>query len=314
MSDVINNNRQKKIVSWVGMLLIAVSLVFIVNRFLEADLDFAILASPQVIAGLVAISFAYSIVFIATAVNYRAWIYNVSGFKIPYPPAISIYCSANLYKYIPGSVLTIVGRNRLAVEYSGLSHGKVAFSTLLEGSFFVVAVIITTLVFSFEYAADGISQINFSPIVTAIIIGILVVVALIIFLTRRRIGKFFKDIGEIGTLKPLALAKRFITALLLATAWGSTFLLILVLMGQPMDVRLALTVIGLFNLSWLVGFAIPIAPAGLGIREAATFVLFGGVVDEGFLLLAIMAHRVIAITSDVMAYCIAICYARVKKE
>jgi len=307
------NSRQKKIVSWVGVLLIAVSLVFIVNRFLDAELDFAVLASPQVIVGLIAISLAYSIVYIVTAVNYRAWIYNVSGFRIPYPQAISIYCSANLYKYIPGSVLALVGRNRLAVEYSGLSHAKVAFSTLMEGAFFVIAVIITTLIFSFEYAAQGISQINFSPTVIIIVAGILLLIALVIFLTRHRIKTFFKDIGEIGKLKPLALTKRFVAAILLATAWGSTFLVILILMGQPMDLRLALKVIGLFNLSWLVGFAVPIAPAGLGVREAATLVLFGGVVNDGHLLLAIMAHRVIAITSDVMAYCIAICYAKVKR-
>lgn len=309
-----NKNKQKKIVSWLGLLLIAVALVFIVNRFLGVDLDFAILASPWVITGLIAIIFAVSFVVIITALNYRAWLYNVSGEALPYPEIINIYCSANLYKYIPGGFLYVVGRNKVAIDYEEVSHGKVAVSTVLEGVFFVIAAFTVALAFSFDYALIELRQLHFSPTVLAIIAVVALVIGLVVYFTRHRIKEFFKTIRETGRLKPLAYMKRMLAALALATTLGTAILLLLMLMGQPMTIPIALTVIGLYNVSWLTGFFVPIAPAGLGVREAATLMLLGGIVQDGYLLLAVMAHRVVSIAGDLLAYCISLLLVRIKKK
>ena len=307
MDDIINK-KQKKIVSWVGMLLIAVSLVFIVRRFMEAEIDFSILASPWVVAGLVAATLATSFIVMVTSMNYRSWLYNISGMAVPRPAVLEVYCSANLYKYIPSGILTVLGRNRLAVEFEELSHGKVAVSTLLEGTFFVIAAVIISMVYSFDHAISELRQIDAVPIILAVVAGIVASIALAVYLMRHRIKKLFEMPDGMSALKPLVLAKRMVAALAIATMWGIMFLLVLAIMGQPVTLSIALAVIGLLNLSWLVGFFVPVAPAGFGVREAAILIFFGGVVNDSYLLLALMAHRVVSVVGDVIAYCIAISY------
>ena len=300
------NKRQKSVVSIIGTLLIALSLVFIVRRFLDGDIDFAILASPSVVISLIVLAFANSFVMIVTAANYRAWIYNVSGEKIPFPSTINIYCIANLYKYIPSGVLNVIGRNRLAVEHEELSHGKVAVATFLEGLFFVLFSAITALALSFYYVSGLLRQITLSPAIILIIVGVLATIALIVYLLRGRIKKLFATSEMTGILKLPALVKRGASAFALATTWGVVFVIVLIIVGQPMTFGLALTVIGLFNVSWLTGFFVIVAPAGFGVREAAMLVFMGGIVIEGYLLLALMSHRLVAISSDVIAYLISL--------
>jgi len=311
MDEVISNKR-KKIVSRIGMLLIVVSIVFIVRRFWEVELDYAVFSSPIVVAGLIAIAFVNGAIVIMTAANYRALLNNVTGVMIPFPEVIKVYCSANLYKYIPGGILSVLGRNKLAVDNEELSHSKVAATTVLEGVFFILAALVTTLVYSSDYAVQELRQLDILPIVLAAIAGVVIVIALVVYLTRHRIKRFLGSIGIKGVLKPPVLAKRTVAALVLANMWGFMFMWTLVLMGQPITPYVATTVIGLFGLSWLIGFFVPIAPAGLGIREAAILMFIGVIVCDSYLLLAIMAHRVSAIIGDITAYCAAICYASVK--
>ena len=312
MDDIISK-RKKKIVSWVGLLLIVVSLVFIVQRFLEVELDYAVFTSPRVVAGLAAVVVAKSLVVLFTATNYGYWLFNVTGMIIPLPEIFKVYCSANLYKYIPGGFLTILGRNKLAVDYEELGHGRVATATVLEGAFFVIAAIIIAMLYSFDYAINELKQIDTLPMASAIVAGIVAVIALVTYLMRHRIKRFLERIGVVGVLNPLVLTKRMGVALVLTNLWGAAFVFILVLLDQPMTTSTALTVIGLFNLSWLVGFFVPIAPAGFGIREAAVLMFIGSIVNDDFLFLAIMSHRVVSILGDVGAYCIAVIYANIKR-
>ena len=294
------------------MLLVALSFVFIIQRIMDVDLDFAVLASPWVIAGLVALTLAYSCVVIITALNYRAWVYNVSGVLIAPATVLDVYCSANMYKYIPSGVFTVLGRNKLAVDNDELLHGKVAIATLLEGVFFVFAAVIVALCFSFDHAVTQLRQIEATPVIIAILAGIIITAAIVVYLKRKRLAKYLNITEKIGVLRPLVLVKRMGVALFLASTWGGAFLLSLSMMGQTITMYIAFVVIGLFCLSWLVGFFVPVAPAGLGVREAALLMFMGGVVGENYLLLALMAHRMVNVLADVIAYCFAMWYAKIK--
>ena len=311
MDEVVNNKR-KIIVSRIGVLLTVVSVVFIVRRFFQVELDYAIFTSPVVVAGLIAIAFVNGFIIILTAINYRALLYNVTGVMIPLHEVNKVYCSANLYKYIPGGILSVLGRNRLAVDNEELSHSKVAAATVLEGVFFILAALVITLAYSSDYAVQELRQLDILPIVLATIAGIIIVIALVVYFTRHRIKRFLESVGIKGVLKPPVLVKRAVAALVLANMWGFMFMWILALMGQPITPYIIMTVIGLFGLSWLVGFFVPIAPAGLGIREAAILMFIGVIVPDSYLLLAVMVHRVSTIIGDIIAYGIAICHARAK--
>jgi hypothetical protein len=312
--DEVVNKKQKKIVSWIGMLLMAVSIVFIVQRFLEVELDYTVLASPWVVVGLIAVMIVSGLYVLVTAINYRCWLYNVSGDKLPLSVVLSAYCNANMYKYIPGGVLAVLGRNRLAIENKELSHGKVAIATVLEGAFFVIAALVLALVFSSDYAVTELRRIDNLPVILAVIFGILAIAAVAVYLARFRVRKFFENADGKSVLKPIVLVKRLGAALGFMTVWGTMFFVVLALMGQPVTLRIAFAVVGLFNLSWIIGFFVPVAPAGFGVREAAMLIFIGSIVNDGYLILAIMAHRLVQVTGDILAYCAALLYKKLSRN
>ena len=56
----------------------------------------------------------------------------------------------------------------------------------------------------------------------------------------------------------------------------------------------------LFLLAWLAGFIVPVAPGGLGVREAALLALAGGGVPAAGLMAATLALRVSSIAGDLV--------------
>ena len=54
----------------------------------------------------------------------------------------------------------------------------------------------------------------------------------------------------------------------------------------------------IFLLAWLAGFLIPVAPGGLGVREAALLALGGGVASASALMAAVLALRIGSILGD----------------
>ncbi|MCL1884144.1 MAG: lysylphosphatidylglycerol synthase domain-containing protein [Defluviitaleaceae bacterium] len=301
----------KKIVSWLGTILMIVSLGFIARRLMEYGIDFSLLTSPIIVAGLLAVAFAEGIAMFGAAFNFRALLKNASGVLVEKPLAAVVYLTSNLYKYIPGSVLYVAGRHRIAVETKGLTHAKLAFSTIVEGVFYVVGALIVAIIFAFDYSHNYIRQLEILPLVM-LVIGIVVVIAAPpIYLLRHRIEKF---LSTIEIFKFSVVVKRFGFALGLMFLWGITFLFTLMLLGQPMSATLAPAVIGLYLLAWLAGFLTPGAPSGLGVREAVMLMFLGGLVYTEILLAAMVIHRVITVAGDIFGYLIAIVYEKAAKE
>ena len=304
---------QKKISSIVGILLIAVAIVFIVFRLNETDIDYEILTSPRTLIMLGAVAVFTTIYMIILIFNYRAWIFNVSNIKLPAAPVLTVYSAANLYKYIPGGVLTIAGRNKLAVDFDELSHGKVAVATLFESVFFAIGAVVVTFIFAFEHTVRELGQVDNLRIIIIIALIVLAVLAILVYIFRSQISKLFSKSDMWNAVKPSVLIKRMTAALALSIAWSATFLFVLMAIGPPMTLDVALSVLGLFMFAWLAGFIVPVAPAGLGIREAALIIFLGGIVAEEYLLLAIMAHRIVIIFSDILTYLVTLGYAKIKE-
>jgi len=303
----------KKIVSYVGTLLMIVSLGFVVRRFMNEEIDFALLTSPWVIAGLVGVALVEGIGLVLAGVNYRAMVFNVSGIKVDSKLGVKVYCESNLYKYIPGGVMYVLGRNRLAIETEGLGHGKIALATVVEGALFAIAALVVAVSFSFDYSMTYIRQTfdtatSFVPIVAGLL---LIAVVIPGYIFRKKIAPQLSKLFD-SLQKPVAwvLLKRFAFALMLMALWGASFVAVLALMGQPMTLGLAVPILGLYLLAWMAGFLTPGAPSGLGVREVVMYMFFGGIVYSPALLAAMVLHRVLTVMADVLAYLIALGYSR----
>ena len=57
---------------------------------------------------------------------------------------------------------------------------------------------------------------------------------------------------------------------------------------------------GLFLLAWLIGLVFPLAPAGLGVREAAGTAMLSGIIGAGLALFILGTMRVVTLGGDVL--------------
>ena len=304
----------KRLISYAGTLLMIVSLVFIGRRLMTYGIDFSLLRSPPVVFGLILISLIEGMGIIFASLNYRALIKNVSGVVALRPLAMVVYTASNLYKYIPGGVMYVVGRNRLAVETEGLSHAKVAFATVTEGVLAVLGALIIAVIFTMGNFLNFVGRIDVFPRAFSIGLAVTAVIAVLGYLYGDRLSfKMKKFWSTVEILKLRVIAKRLGFGIALMFLYGMTFVATTVLLGQPMTAQLALTLSGLYLLAWLAGFMTPGAPSGLGIREAVMIMFASGLIVESILLSAMVIHRIIIMAGDVAAYGFSMGYAKLDK-
>ena len=293
----------QKAVSVFGKLLMLASLAFIARQIMRHNVDFSILTSPSVITGLflAALFFAASIVF--AGVNYGWLITNVSGVSAPRGIVVRVYCTSNLYKYIPGTVLYLVGRNRIAFETNKVSHAQLAIATVAEGVFLLSATVLIIVFFVSEEAFSYIRQADIPVFVWLIIAGIALVAAVLILAFRRRLQPLVKKFtGSMGSFTLAAKLKRLCAGMVIIMPLAVSFLITLILLGQPVTPDRVPAVLGLYLLAWTVGFLTPGAGSGMGIREAVLLMFLGAYLNPAIVLSAAITHRLVCITGDVLAY------------
>ena len=281
------------------------SFFFLGRRLLEHGMDFSLLGSPIIIGGLIFIALIEGVGIILASINYHAIIKNVSGIHADRLMSMFVYTVSNLYKYIPGGVLYVVGRNRIAVETNGLSHTKVAFATVVEGVIYAIGAVLVAVIFSFESFFVFTNDLDIFNEVIIVLIIVCVAVSFAAYYFRDKIKPVMQKFwSTVELLKPAVIVKRLAFALGLMFVWSSTFVATMALLGQAMTLSLALALVGLYLLAWLAGFLTPGAPSGLGIREAIMIMFISGVVNESILLSAMVMHRVVTVFGDIFAYVI----------
>jgi len=301
---------KKKIVSYLGTVLMFISLGFIARRLITYGIDFSLLTSAWAVAGLLTVAAVEGLGMTAAGLNYRAAVKNVSGILVNVKLTLVVYAQANLYKYIPGGVMYVLGRNRLAVETDNLKHSKVALATVLEGGTIAIGAIIVAVLFAFEYTFFYIRHLEILPLIGLIIFIAAVVLVPVIYYKRHKFVPKAKELfGSIERPVWRVFLMRIGFAFLLMFMWGASFVATLALLGQPMSVDIAVPILGLYLLAWVIGFLTPGAPSGFGVREAVMIMFFGAIVDDSILLAAMVVHRVITVLGDLFCYLIAMGYS-----
>ena len=196
----------------------------------------------------------------------RAWIATSDPIAlVPRLGLVRAYARGVLMKYLPGSIFQYVSRH-VGGRQVGLAHGQLVRSTVTEVGLHVA--------------------------------GSLTVAALCLLANRMPFiagaGAVILIAGGMVTRRPL------LTALALQIAAFGLFALAAVLVGgavMPSGTELG-QFAALFMLAWLAGFVIPVAPGGLGVREAAFLALAGNETPATSLLAAVLALRVASLAGD----------------
>lgn len=254
----------ERIGRWVGGAALAGSIAFIGERLWR--LDWSTL-QPHASWGLAgAMTGALLLFAAADRALARAWTAIVDPDHIQPPRDMArIYARGVLMKYLPGSVFQYVSR-QIEGAKTGIEHKLLAKSVAVEvGLHLVSSMSVAAACLTFERAP----------------ISVLAVVVLVV--------------GAAFAARPPLL-----TALAFQILAFGGFALSAVLIGAavlPDGTSLA-HFAALFLLAWLAGFVVPVAPGGIGVREAALLALGGAGLPAAGLIAATLALRASSIAGD----------------
>lgn len=261
---------------WVGGAALAGSIAFIGERLWR--LDWATL-QPHASWGLAGAMIGAPLLFAAAdRVLARAWTAIVDP-EQDYPPRdmSRIYARGVLMKYLPGSVFQYASRHVEGAR-TGLEHKRLAKSVPVEIGLHLVS---STTVAAACLAAER------APLVA--VAGLA---------------------GLVGAA--LAVRRPLLTALGFQVLAFGTFAVAAALIGAavlPAGASL-MHFAALFLLAWLAGFVVPVAPGGIGVREAALLALAGGAVPAAALMAATLALRAASIAGDLLYGLLTLRFAR----
>lgn len=254
----------ERIGRWVGGAALATSIAFIGERLWR--LEWSTLQS-HASWGLAGAMIGAPLLFAAAdRALARAWTALVDPERVHPPRDMAhIYARGVLMKYLPGSVFQYVSR-QIEGAKSGIEHKLLAKSALIEVGLHVVS--------------------SMSVAAVCLLFG------------RQPLGA----LAAAGVVVAASLAARraLLTALALQIVAFGAFALAAMLIGATvLPAGASLThFAALFLLAWLAGFVVPVAPGGIGVREAALLALAGPGLPAAGLMAATLALRASSIAGD----------------
>ena len=254
----------ERIGRWVGGAALAGSIAFIGERLWR--LDWSTLqphASWELAGAMIGAPLLFATADRALA---RAWTAVVDPEHSQPPRDMArIYARGVLMKYLPGSVFQYVSR-QIEGAKTGIEHKLLAKSVVVEvGLHLVSSMSVAAACLTFER----------SPAVALAAAA-----------------------GVVGAA--LAARRPLLTALAFQILAFGAFALAAALIGAavlPAGASLA-HFAALFLFAWLAGFVVPVAPGGIGIREAALLALAGAGLPAAGLMAATLALRASSIAGD----------------
>ncbi|MEW8507327.1 MAG: hypothetical protein AB2598_11525 [Candidatus Thiodiazotropha sp.] len=216
--------------------------------------------------------------------------YNV-GFS--FLQSFIIYNITQLGKYIPGSIWQFVGKIGM-YKSAGLDNQTVRDTIVLE-TFWVVfsAFLFGLLLIGFtQYQILFALTQKVPPIIPLALLGVVLVLLLLPRLKtqRQRLLAYSRRLS----FTPLS----FVTTLLVWLALGFAFWVTLIPFSAT-EIGLVY-IIGLYAFSYAVGFAVPFAPAGIGIRESVLVLGLAPFLDVNTSIILAALNRVFYILIEIL--------------
>ncbi len=292
----------KKYIKLTGNMLTALAFIMIVKRLYGMDVDYSVLLNRSNVWWLVLFCVLYGIHIMALPVSWQQTIQIVTNSKVPFWDVEKVFCKSNILKYIPGNIFQYVGRNEIAARF-GFSHKAILMTTLLDIMANIFGVAIVSLVCYAKGVKIGIDSIGMK------IDSWLVIVVAVAFLFFLLLSYWKRKIiwERIQGFCTLTNVKRYIFCIVyymfFAVYTGIVYLLVLMqILDMSIENDKIYMVIGAYLLSWLLGFIMPGAPGGIGIRETVITVLLAAYLPSDSVLLAIVIYRILSMTGDFFAF------------
>lgn len=299
----------------IGTIAMIISFVFIVRTFIKMDIDLSAISSGYQI---IIIFLLASVMMLNLFLSSYSWKIIVEFFenkKVAFLPIMDVYSKSNIAKYLPGNVFQFAGRNVLGKTLE-ISQFSITAATILEIMFLFGTGLLIVVVFFINSLSRVIKLISereiyrntfFAVLAIGIILAALVFILIkkkpmYIEITKRIISKEFIFIF----IKLLVLYS--LGFLIMGCVYYVVFKIIL-------DTTLSFgVVISAAIISWVVGFAVPGAPGGMGIREAVMLLLLGSFASRDMVALGAVVFRLISIIGDVLSFVVDLFIIKIRKR
>jgi hypothetical protein len=244
-----------------------------------------------------------------SAFIWNAILRELGNKKIAIRDTTEVYLKSNLGKYLPGNVMHYAGRNIIGGKYK-LHQGDMVLATILEIGTMLIAVAILLVAVGFHTNIELIQSFVANKIV--MYISVISVVAIgLIFLAmkmKQRVCDYLSKILCVRFIITLSII--IILRMTMMFIAGITFAGILQTMTIIID---WLTVAKIYCFAWVLGFVVPGAPGGLGVRETVLIISLAALPQET-LMLAIIWHRIATILADFVSFGMAFAWKRKDKQ
>ncbi len=238
-----------------------------------------------------ALLYVFSTVLLAIA--WYALLRALGANGVPASHTLTIYSVSQFGKYLPGSVLQYLGRHAMLRAHA-LSHRLLVLCALLEAALLVSAALI--------WAAP--LAVNYVPVNAPMI---WVVVAAGLTFAGWLLHRYAPTLGGGIEVSPCWLALAFALHLAFFGMMGITFR---VVAGAEIFATTGwLTMFAGVAASWIAGFVVVGAPAGVGVREAVFLALFGAALGEQATLTCVSAFRLATFGGDLIVFLVALPFA-----
>lgn len=300
----------KKILNIIGKIITIVSIIFIIKVALTLEIDFSII-SNRVQFGIVAVA-GTILMCISVYIFALGWNRILTVFShqtVDYKETVVIYAKANMGKYLPGNVMHYVERNLFAASL-GLEQKSVTLSTITEIVGQVCVCAIAALLFEGNQVITILKQLlSMKYIIVFIALLLIMAIALVVF--RKKIISIVKGIEWKKFLKAFlqVLPIYFVLVsgggvVMVAMFWG--------MVPEVISTGMIANIIAAYTVAWVIGFVVPGAPGGIGVREFVLLVLLNGVIPENVVLTGILLQRLVSILGDGLAYLISFIIKRLE--
>lgn len=244
---------------------------------------------PRLVAYLIAAALGYGLSNVLLSTAWWVMLSRMSPNPPRALPTMASYAVSQYGKYLPGNVAHYALRHAWSRRI-GIPHASLGLAAGLEAALLLLAALCLMLI----AGGSGARFLSFlhPPAAIAVLVGGLVTLSLVLRWIGRRGG-----IGRL-TLPPLPAP-----ALLIALACYIVFFVASAAIQFGLAAALDIGVPPAHLLaatagSWLAGFIVIGAPAGIGVREAAFVALIGSAIGDGGALLLIGLFRVATFFGD----------------
>lgn len=295
-----------KFIKYIGYIITIAAFIFIGKSLISMDLDVRYITNPlSAVIFIILMSIGYAIMVYVSSYAWKSILEFINKDKIPFNEITGVYVKSNIAKYLPGNFMHFAGRNLLAGKL-GFKQLDITFCSILEILMLVVTSFILSCIFAMRSLKSSIeyvlTKVNIS-IVIAVILAVVLVIAISIWFICKR-TKFLENYSHLFTKGFLKLLVKlfFIYGLTLVVPGVFLLLCLKLILSAQVSAGAITIIIFSYILSWVLGFIVPGAPGGVGIREALLIFILTPFYTNSIVLLAAVLLRIISTLGDLIAF------------